>query len=499
MNNKSNYGPSAMNLLKFFSFLRVGKFYWRLWSLPFMGFSLSFVAYQLSSDAAHGERVLFLSYNALFYTILLSGLAFIGSSIRDHLGGTKMLEQILLWPMEERKKMFVLYLRSTWIPLIFLLIGGLIGSTVISGQGNTSLLPALPYGLGAGFFLSVLIWKGSFDSIDSGTVIGSATFRNERRLTLLTFILTLSPLSFDFAPYILRIPVSLTLFSLGVIYQVLPLDPLQFSAGTKDFSHLKHQERRIKLIESEEVRNPIRRYFYFLEWDELKKPGIYYGIIISAVFFITTIYYILGGYYFPDNPSPVTDRSLFLGFLIAYGTFFVYNASILVMDVREIEVLLPISDKTRSVAKWIHRFLRPTFYLILNGVFVSALIALLHFILMQFTSLEGIPYGSFVGNALRYALFLLPFTLAFFSITELLLTGITFGLQRMGFLGANKWLMFVFFGVYLIPLIVSLLSFGENPSVLSVLWTPQMLLMYMGIVFFSQWGIHWSAKRIQVI
>ncbi|MEJ6949638.1 hypothetical protein [Natronospora cellulosivora (SeqCode)] len=85
------------------TFLETGSHHWRLLILPFVGAFLALISFDMSESwFVFGNA----SYTAVFYTVFLLVLNWIGSSIRDKLFTRNVMELILLWPIKKEKRCF---------------------------------------------------------------------------------------------------------------------------------------------------------------------------------------------------------------------------------------------------------------------------------------------------------------------------------------------------------------------------------------------------------
>ncbi len=145
-----------------FALTHSGRFYWRLLVLPLSGAWLAIISFFFSTNNIERTIPVPFSFAAVFYVTFLLYLWWVGSSLGDQLFGRQVIDLMLLWPLPKRSKQGWLYLRSTWLPALLLMLGAIPAAYLVHGaHAATILFTSLPYGLAAAFLLSVLIWKGS--------------------------------------------------------------------------------------------------------------------------------------------------------------------------------------------------------------------------------------------------------------------------------------------------------------------------------------------------
>lgn len=488
---------SELSMRDAFRIMKPGKFYWRLWTILFAGGFFSSTAFQLS------VWVDFIEFEALFYVILLGFASFVGGDLRDGLVAKGSLERYLLWPVNKRRKMLWLYLRSVWLPGILYLMGGLIFGGSAEKEGFVELLYSLPYGLAALFLLTFITWRGNFVAMEVEGMI-DVSFRMESGVGRINLLLILSPLVLVFVPAYLLYPVALAMVLFGLRLFRSEESCLELGGVSRNveerypkwFKWSLGDQKLTKSEKTENMKSPLLRYYKFLEWEEHRNPLPSYLIILSTVLFIVTIYYGLMGY-FSEEPS-VSERGMVLGMLIGYGTFFLQHMG-MSGDGNERALLLPLKTREKAIGEFLHRFLRPTLYLIINSVIVSGILGLSHVFLHRFFSGQEVSLLPLITESIYYALRLLPLWIAAFSMGEGIVKAVTLLVQRLGFHQIRGFVFAGYFFLYLIPLGLSIFFYENFIAKMATYTGALAILVYLAIFTLSRWGIYQMSKRMQVI
>jgi len=496
MEKRMNKNPK-LGMRDAFRIMKPGRFYWRLWTVLLAGAFFSSSAYQISLWVEG------LSFEPLFYMVLLGAVSFIGGDLRDGMVAKGSLERYLLWPVNRKRKMLWLYLRSTWIPGILFLLGGLIFGDFAEGVVFSELLYSLPYGLSALFILAFITWRGSFVSMDVEGMV-AVSFRMESGVVGINLLLIISPLGLMLVPAYGLYPVALAMIVFGIRLFHSEESLLQLG-GVSQNSEERYPKwlsgnfgdgDKKKIGKLEKMKSPLLRYYKFLEWEEHRNPLPYYLIALGTVLFIVTIYYGLMGFLLAEQS--LSERGMVLGMLIGYGTFFLQHVSMSVVA-NERALLLPMKTKEKAQGEFLHRFLRPTVYLLLNSGIVSGIIGGIHVFLYHFFSGQEVSWLPLVTESVYYALRLLPLWIAVFSLGEGIVKGATLFVQRIGFYQIRSFVFAVYFFLYLIPLGLSIFFYKNFISEMSTYTGSAAILLFLVIGIISRWGIYQMSKRIQVI
>ena len=482
-----------------FSFLEVGAFYWRLLILPLVGAFLSFLSFYMNENLTYGDGIHFLSFGAIFYTAFLFALLWIGSDVRDKIFARNAMDFILLWPISKREKLFWMQLRSTWLPGILLILGGIIGSYLMHPNTIGMLIRSLPYGLAVGFFLSILLWKGSYAVLDAGSFVGKVSYREEMGVSFLIFFLCLSPVVLDFLHFYVEIIVSILLLFAGFAYGGSSKQEIQIGAGSDNHNESSRSEklRDFRILES--IQSPLYRYLYYLEWDNVKKPLQSFLINLAGVCFIVLVYYAIGRLFSSNNDVYSFHRALYLSFLVSYSTLLMHHDGGMTNDFYDMTILLPLSPRKKAIADLLKRIIRPTVYTFLNVIGVVLLIGLLHQGLSLMIPQPHLSYGRLTLGILMYTLTFLPLSIAAVSLIDFLLKVLTVTLQGLGFFKVCSLLHRGAFYLYVFPLFfVSAVSRGEL-SRIEIFLGYRAIILYVGVFFLSQMGLCWTFKKVQVI
>ena len=485
-----------------FSFLERGVFYWRLLILPFVGAFISFASYGLGDESIFVGK--FLSFNAYFYTSFLFIVVWIGSSVRDRIFARNVMESILLWPISIKEKMFWLYLRSFWLPVVFLLLGAIPVVYFIHFEAFQAFFVSLPYGLAAGFFLSIINWKGSYDVVDAGSFVGKISVREENFFFYIFFI-CLSPIVFDFLPFVLEIIATVFLLIMGFVYKNSRKQEIQ-SGGLSDHSEEETDnnksselEKKGYLIFFQSTKSGICRYFYFLEWNTIKKPLQSLLTNMGLVLFMSVIYYALGGLFSSNIEISNINRGLYISLLLSFSTIYMQYAEMLEDDRLKIAMLLPLSYRKKAVVNVLQRTFLPIIYTLLNIVVVSLVINLSHRGLSLIIPQPHLPFGRLLFDTLIYTLIFLPSAIAVYSLIEFLIRILTVILQALGLVKVYSLLHKGTFFLYLFPLIFLLIVVGEYLLMFEEFLGYPVIILSIGIFLLSRLGNYWAMKRLQVI
>ncbi|TCT12219.1 hypothetical protein EDC18_11365 [Natranaerovirga pectinivora] len=486
----------SLKVKEIFSFLEVGIFYWRLLILPFAGVFLFVVSFSISENITFGKGVL--SFSATFYTLFLLILGgWIGSFVRDKIINRNVIDLILLWPLNKRKKLFWIQLRSTWIPAILLILGAMIGGYFLEPSALGMLLNSLPYGLALAFFLSVLIWKGSYDVTEVGDFVGKVSYREEIGLSLLTTFLCFSPILLELLPFYVQNMVSIGLLLIGFVYRKSSKHEIQIGGGECNQSKSPENGKPQDLSFLKSIKNPMFRYFYYLEWDYIKKPIKSYLINIAAVSFIVLIYYAYTGLFSSNNDISNFHRSLFISLLVSYTSVFMHQGEQMMNN--EMKILLPLSPIKKAITHLLNRILRPTAYAFLNIIGVVLIIGLSHRGLSLIIQQPYLPYGSLILEIFMYTLMLLPLSIAAFSLLDFILKGLMVVMQGLGFFKVCSLLNRGTFFFYFFPLLFLVVMRGEELPRIEIFIRHSAIPLYLGVFVLSQMGLYWTMKKIQVI
>lgn len=494
---KTMKSRSGLSMRDAFRIMNPGRFYWRLLVLFLVGAFFSSSAYQLSLWV-DGLR-----FEPLFYTVLLGAVSFVGGDLRDGMVSKGSLERYLLWPMDGKRKMLWLYLRSSWIPGVLFFIGGLVFVDFAEPEVFSRLLYPLPYAGAALFLLPFITWRGSFLAVEVEGMV-DVGFRMESGVGWVNFLLIVSPLGLMFLPVVLLYPLGLAMVVYGIRCYQSEVSGLQLGGVSQDpeerypkwlrgrFEQGKQQE----VEELKNMKNPLLRYYRFLEWEEHRNPLTAYLIFLSTVGFVVIIYYGLMGFF--SEEQILQERGMILGLLISFGTYFIHHVSVGVGG-NERTLLLPLETKKKVLGEFLNRFLRPTGYLLLNSVIISALIGIIHVVLHRFFAGQGVALLPLISGTMYYSIRLLPMLIAIFSVGEGIIKAFTLLLQRSGFYQIRGLVFAANFFLYLIPMVFSLFFYDGFIAEIST-WIGGLAgAVYLGVFLISRWGIYQMSKKMQVI
>lgn len=480
-----------------FRFLSVGRFYWRLLILPVIGAVLMFASmgYNVILEASIGDSILPFSFTGIFFTTYLVTLGFIGSSVRNKI--TRIMNLIQLLPIAKREKYFWLYLRSTWLPAILLFAGAIVAVFLTDRNALGLLLPFLPYVIAAVLLLSILHWKGSFDVVDTETLIGVVASREETLLSYVSFALLISPIIYDFLPLFLKVMTAVLVFVIALMYGRSFAHEVQINEGVflQDDHNIK-DEKQVNLSFLAPIKSSLVRYFYYLEWTEIKKTVNFFKLNFVTVLFFVIVYYAIGGLFAPGNEISNFERGVMLCLFISFFTFNMRHTS----DVaKETNILLPLSQSKKAVANMISQILRPTVYTFINTIGIVLLIDFLHWGLSLVIEQPQLLHGRLVLYTLPHIFTILALAIAAFSFMDFLLNFLIVIMQRFGYFKADNWLIAIstFFNTVAF-FAVAMMLIGRSLSVEIFLGYPAIALYGM-IFLLSRIGLYFVTKRIQVV
>lgn len=480
-----------------FTIMNTGKFYWKLLVIFLVGAFFSSSAYQLSLWVDG------VSFDVLFYMVLLGAVSFIGSEFRDGMVGKGSMERYLLWPLNRKRKMLWLYLRSTWIPGLLFWVGGLAFGNFAEGEVVSQLLYPLPYGVSAVFILAFITWRGSFVTADVEGMI-NVSFRMDSGVGWMNLLLILSPIHLIVTPipltYIGALGLAvygLGLFSsersnlqLGGMVQNIEERYPKWLGGRFKARGLDKGDRLKKL------KSPLFRYYKFLDMEEHGEPIQAYLIVFGTVLFITAIYYGLMGFLFQEQV--LGERSMILAFLIGYSTFFIQHV-VVKGEGNELSLLLPLEMKKKALGNLLHRFLRPIVFLLINSVIISILIGVFHWVNHQFFTGQDVALLTLTFGTLHNVIRLLPIFILAFTLGDAVLKAYVIVMQQQGYYHIRGSLFIGHFFLYLAPLIFSLFYYDTFIETFPVLTGSSVVLVSLGVFGIGQWGIYHMSKKIQVI
>ncbi|MFP4015597.1 MAG: hypothetical protein ACLFUI_01075 [Halanaerobiales bacterium] len=485
----------AFKIREIFSFLEVGGLYWRLLILPFIGAFISFLIFEVEVSLFVNN---FLSSTAIFNTIFLFVLLWIGSSIRDKLFARNVINLILLWPISKRQKMFYLYLRSTWLPGVLLLLGAISVLLFIHSDALGMLIASLPYLLAVGFFIGVINWKGSYIVTDAGSFVGKISVREETSFYFIFFI-CLSPIVFDYLPFILEFIATVFLIILGFVYGKSTGHEIQNRGITDNNVKSYREDKTQDLNFFESIKSTFWRYYYYLEWNTIKSPLQMILLNVFTSLFISTLYYALLGMFSSDIDITYFQRVLYISFFASFSTIMMNNLELLFYGKEKVDMLLPLSYEKKAVVSSLHRIFLPSVYTFFNAAVVSLIINLFHRGLAVITPQPHLAFGSLVFDTLFYTLSFLPLSIAAYSLMEFLLTAVIIILEALRFMKLSSSLYRGTFLFYLIPLGFLWTFIGEKIITLESFLGYQAIAIYIGVFLLSRIGLYWGKRRVQVI
>lgn len=503
-----------LDLRKKLKFFGAGRFYWKLSILPFIGAFLAIITFILSLNGFPDDPILPISFNPLFFTVFLLLIFWIANQFQDKLLANNAINLYMLWPTNKRSKMLWLYFYSSWLPASLLFLGASIGILFVAPSFIWSILIFLPYAIASVITMSILFWKGSFTTVDTGNFPGKISYREETYLSFITFFISISPFIVNPLNFPLLLLVSLIMISIAVIYALSTKKELQTSGSHQGPVDSILQKSSAKKQNEEKVniplkKGPLLRYFLYLEWDfiqiyyikpfSLKKFLFPFSISFISGLFIVFVYYALGGFLNPKTHLPIEEQAAYISLLITFTVFFSHWMEILINNQQKITLLLPVSLQAKSIARFFSKLMRPLIYTILYMFLFPIILIMTHLLLSNFMEQHIPPYWELVKFALIYSAVFIPFCLAILNTVEFLFCSIIILLQKLSFYKLALWLSSSTFFVSIFPFVFVMTMINQDLSGIKYLVSYQAITLYFVLFSLSKLGLHWTTKKTQVI